>query len=291
MKIELIDTGDIRPLLKYAENYLKLFGVISARNDAEILITHLLGIDRYDLYNYGDLDNNTISAYRKLLEKRSRRIPLQYITGSCSFMGIELMARYGVFIPRPETEVLVDEVVNLLKKKKDFLNILDIGTGSANIAIGLTKSLHDCRILAIDNSELSLDLAKMNSKRNNVDDKISFMHMDMREGFNPRLESTFDLIISNPPYIESAQIENLEPEVRHEPITALDGGSDGLLFYREIAKRAKDLLRKNGIIAFEVGFSQCNKVSEILNSCSLDIVAVKKDLRGIDRVVIAEKRG
>lgn len=288
--MELIDTCDIRSLLKYAESYLELSGIIPARNDSEILLSCLLGISRYDLYEYEGLDGNIISEYKKFLEKRSKRIPLQYITGSCSFMGIELMVKYGVFIPRPETEVLVDEVLRLFKKREFFLNVLDIGTGSANIAIGLTKYLHDCRILAIDNSPLSLDLALMNSKKNNVDDKISFMCMDIRGGFNPHPKTKFDLIISNPPYIESAQIKNLQPEVRHEPLAALDGGSDGLLFYREITKMAKDLLRKNGIIAFEVGFSQASRVSEILNSCSFDIVAVKKDLNGIDRVVIAEKR-
>lgn len=278
---------NIRRMLKDAQGCLKEAGIISARNDAEILLMHLLGIERFNLVSLEDIDETVVSEYKRLVKERSNRIPLQYIMGKCFFMGVKLFVKRGVFIPRPETEVLVEEVIRVVKENP-CPEIMDIGCGSGNIAISLTKFLPDCRILAIDNSLDSIEMTEMNVRRNSVADKISFMKKDiLRDSI--AVNRKFDLIISNPPYIKGDEIKKLEPEIRHEPVSALDGGIDGLNFYREISKKARSLLKENGLIAFEIGLSQAKGVCSILEDNLFEIIKVVKDLNSIDRVIIAKK--
>ncbi len=283
----LTDSGNILNILNYSEECLKEAGIVSARNDAEILLTHLLGIERFRLVDFEYIDDAITSEYKKLLKERAKRIPLQHITGKCFFMGIELLVKRGVFIPRPETEILVDEVIKAVKENT-CPDIMDICCGLGNIAISLTKFLSDCRILAIDNSLDSIEMAEMNARRNSVAGKISFMKSDILYD-TPALNHGFDLIISNPPYIRSSQIKKLEPEIQYEPIDALDGGIDGLEFYRRISRIGYDLLKESGLIAFEIGFSQAKGVCSILEDNLFEIIKVAKDLNNIDRVIIAKK--
>ncbi|MFH0839310.1 MAG: peptide chain release factor N(5)-glutamine methyltransferase [Candidatus Omnitrophota bacterium] len=284
----LADTHTIVNVLRFAETRLRSSGIISARNDAEKLLLYLLGIERAKIFEYEELKDTVVREYLRLLEQRARRTPLQYLIGSCSFMGIELKVREGVFIPRPETEILTNEILELLKGLP-CPHIADIGTGTGNIAISLTKFLQNCRILAIDNSEAAIALAQENALMHQVDGLIRFELADITGDSGGYMQEKFNVIISNPPYIERAVIETLQPEIRHEPSSSLDGGLDGLLFYRTIAKKAESLLSGNGIVAFEIGFSQAQAVSAILKRNSFNCVHVIQDLNGLDRVIIAQR--
>ncbi|MBM3253228.1 MAG: methyltransferase domain-containing protein, partial [Candidatus Omnitrophica bacterium] len=169
---------DVSFVLKYAEDYLKESGIISARNEAEVLLMYLLGVKRFRFYDFQGLEDTIFTKYKNLLNERARRVPLQYITGISSFMGIEFITERGVFIPRPETEVLVERVIELFKDKETVYG-LDIGTGTANIAISLTKFLSNCRILAIENSKRALGIARINAEKNNLTEKINFREIDI----------------------------------------------------------------------------------------------------------------
>lgn len=200
-------------------------------------------------------------------------------------MGLEFEVSPAVLIPRPETEILVEEVLKRLKPNSRFL---DIGTGSGAIAVSIAKYSINSKGYAVDISNDALAIAKKNAKRNAVDGKIKFIKSDLYSSLPD--EAEFDFIISNPPYIRSKDIEKLQEEVQKEPLIALDGGKDGLLFYRRIIKDAGKYLKADGYIAFEVGYNQAGEVKDLLKNANFFNLEVIKDLQGIDRVVIG-KRG
>ncbi len=286
--MQIANKTSLRDLLKYGHDYLEERGIASSLNDAELLLRHILNVERFELYNdEKEIDDTQTKEYKRLLEERGRRVPLQYITGKCFFMGIELFIKNGVFIPRPETEILVDEILKILREKKNHLDILDIGTGSGAIAIGLAKGYSDCKVLAYDNSQLAIDTATYNVAKNGLEDKISFVKVDILKVNKEDIDKRFDLVISNPPYIRSCDIGMLEAEVHAEPNDALDAGEDGLLFYKAIIEKAKFLLKNNGILAFEFGFSQANDIVSILENNSFEVINLVKDFNGIERIIIA----
>jgi release factor glutamine methyltransferase len=200
-------------------------------------------------------------------------------------MGLKFKTDKRALIPRPETEVLVEETLKLSVGKK-IENILDIGTGSGNIAVSLAKFLTQVKITAVDISQGALELAKENAVFNQVDKQISFLKCDIcSEEFWGGLER-FDLIISNPPYIKSSDLPNLPLDVQFEPQIALDAGSDGLKFYRAIIRKAERLLNKSGLLALEIGLGQKEQLIEILNE-KFEALKIIKDYNSIDRVIIA----
>lgn len=221
-------------------------------------------------------------SFLEALEKLKAGYPLQYITHKQFFRNCEIYVDESVLIPRPDTEILVEEVLKLIRKK-ETLSILDLCTGSGAIAISLAKETN-AKITATDISQKALDIARKNAKLNNT--KINFIQGDLFE--NIPKENKFDIIVSNPPYIETETIKDLSKEVKNEPIIALDGGIDGLDFYRRIAFKAKNFLNADGYLALEIGYNQKAEVYKILLENRFTEILSVKDFSGNDRVIIAK---
>ena len=237
-------------------------------------------------YSSGEIEGRV----KDFLERRLRGEPLAYVTSSWEFYGIPLRITPDVLIPRADTEVLVDAAKAFLKGAEPSCRILDLCTGSGCIACALAKELPSSRITAADNSSKALDVCKKNVKELNLSSRIICMKADALSA-PPFGLGSFDLIISNPPYIESSEIKKLDPSVKnYEPKAALDGGKDGLDFYRGIIKYWKMLLRENGAIIFEVGEGQAEAVGEMLLSAGFESAHFEKDTSGTDRAVIGIKK-
>lgn len=264
--------------------------------EKELMLTSLLHCRRIDLY----VDKKPLPAQKQkrlseMISRKEMGEPVQYITGSCEFMGVDLQVDKRALIPRPETELLVELAVEKLKyrKMRESLRILDIGTGCGNIAISLAKSNSSFFVTALDISAQALELAKDNARLNNVEEKINFIKSDLFSCFEKNLNGRilFDAIISNPPYIPASEISKLPLEVRHEPKIALDGGFDGLDFYKKIIKESPMYLRKGGCLFFEIGDGQRDSVNDIfLKSGRFVNIEFFKDYRQTDRMVTARLR-
>lgn len=255
-------------------------------------------MSRSEIYlNYDRVLNDTEKTQlEKKIQKRIDKIPLQYITKHQEFMGMDFLVEKGVLIPRPETEILVEEIIKRLKKYKhsNNLKIVDLGTGTGIIAISIAKFIEDVIIYATDISKKSLQIALKNAQKHNCEDKIIFLQGDLFEPFIGRIEkNSLDGIISNPPYIDSYNFKLLPPEIKdNEPKIALFGGIDGLNYYRKIVKKSSHYLINGGFIALEVGVNQSKIVEELIireNNFNQDIEIIK-DYLGIERVVIAYKK-
>lgn len=259
----------------------------------ELLLTALLNCKRSDLYAQRvSLDDKQKEILSSMLKRRSVGEPTQYITGFTEFMVVHLKVDRRVLIPRPETEILVEQTIQFIKDNfsgKD-INILDLCSGSGNIAISLAKSLNCKEIVASDISGEALELAKENAIINNVGDRIIFVKSDLFEqGFENR-KNFFDLIICNPPYLKTSELEQGPAELAFEPRISLDAGGDGLLFYEKIIAEAPQYLEKGGCLVFEIGFNQLNAVKWILDASKKFILEnVVKDYNNIDRVVFLRK--
>ena len=255
--------------------------------DAGVMLCSVLKRDRVFLYTHGDeiLDDSVLNRFFECIALRAAGMPVQYITGVQEFMSLEFTVNSHVLIPRHDTEILVETVIAFADSCRDTgreLHILDIGTGSGCIAVSLAHYIENCRVTATDTSEEALKTARINSEKNGVKEKIAFKKSDLFENLKGEC---FDIIVSNPPYIPAGDIKDLQKEVRdYEPLTALDGGTDGLDFYRAIIGGVPEHLKPGGLIAFEVGINQANAVAELLDKCCHEVKVVK-DLGGIDRVV------
>lgn len=261
------------------------------RLDVEILLEKALG-DVDNLYIRLNLDKEVTKEekelFNNLIEDRLKGRPVAYIVGNREFMGLDFYVKEGVLIPRPDTEPLVEELIELCKNKES-LNILDIGTGSGAITISLAKYLPTSKVTSFDMYDTPLEIGKINAVNNRVDDRVVFMKSDLFSAIE-NANTQFDLIVSNPPYIPKKDIETLHTQVKdYEPYTALEGGDDGLDFYRKITENSIKYLKENGILAYEVGHDQAQSVSEIMKNNGYSKIYIKKDLQGIDRVVIGYK--
>lgn len=263
--------------------------------DAELILCHILGKEREFLYSHHDLelDEETSAKFLAAVGQRLRGTPVQYITGKQEFMSLEFGVNPSVLIPRPDTEILVEHVIEFAEPGMHRnIAILDIGTGSGCIAVSLAYYIGNCRIYAMDVSKAALQVAQENAWRNGVGDRITFIEWDI---FN-RLQDCpgfrglrFNVVVSNPPYIPSGDIPELNSGVKdYEPREALDGGHDGLMFFRRIIESAPAVLKEGGLVAVEVGCGQSYSVREIYKSCDCyRNIVIRKDLNGIDRVVSA----
>jgi len=266
------------------------YGLIKM-NETELLFTDILNCNRLSLYLNKDifLDKAKSSLVSSVLKRRIHGEPIQYILGKTEFMGLEFKVTADVFIPRPETEILVETAIKIVQSLKFIVHsMLDIGTGSGCIAISLAKFLPKAKITAIDISENAIKIAKENALLNDV--KINLLVGDLFNNYELRTMN-YELIVSNPPYIPTAEIEELEPEVRYEPHMALDGGKDGLDFYRRIIDKTPHYLRKDGFLIMEMGFNQKEAIKNIFQKSGyFEIIELIKDYNNIDRVIIAKKR-
>jgi len=263
-------------------------------DETELLFTNLLSCNRTQLHlrRKDSLGKDKSVFVSSVLKRRIKGEPIQYILGKTDFFGLDFYVNPDVLIPRPETELLVETAVELLTPKSELrtINILDIGTGSGCIAVSLAKSIKNAKVYATDISKNALAVAAKNAKKHRVDHKIKFIHSDL---FNTRQlrANNYELIISNPPYIPTGQIDKLQREVLFEPRLSLDGGSDGLKFIKKIIKQSQEFLSADGLLIMEIGFDQANIVKNLFSKCSaFNIIDVVKDYNQIDRVVIAKKR-
>ena len=260
--------------------------------DEELLLTSVLNCRRIDLY----VDSKPLSPGQtiKLTRMRARHRqgePLQYIVGSCEFMGLPFVIDSRVLIPRPETEILAERILAIAQQAQSSpLGVLDLGTGSGNIAISLAKFIDPCSVTALDISPEALALAKINARKNSVAHKINFIRRDMIAYLSDHRpeEDPFDILVANPPYISSSHIQQLPREVQHEPRIALDGGEDGLHFYRAIIERAPSILKRGGYLALELGDGQRAALEKLLvNTSAYQDIHFDKDYCGMDRVLLA----
>lgn len=252
-----------------------------AELDARLLLEHVCGTRRHDLLVHGDREvtKDRVDKYLLLMGQRAQHIPLQHLTGTQDFMGLTFQVNEHVLIPRQDTEILVEEV---LKELHDGMRILDMCTGSGCILISLLHYSNGCEGVGADISEKALCVAGENGKRILGDRDVKWIHSDLFE----KVEGKFDRIVSNPPYIPSKVIDTLMPEVReHEPLSALDGSEDGLVFYRRILKEAPKYLERGGSLYFEIGYDQGEDVKCLMEEAEFVDVEVVQDYAGLDRVV------
>lgn len=280
------------------KNIRKIFkdkGIMNPDREAEILLSYFLEMSRSEIYLNSDriLKDIEKTQLEKKIHKRIEKIPLQYITKHQEFMGMDFLVEKGVLIPRPETEILVEEVIRKLKNYK-CSRVADLGTGTGIIAVSIAKFIEDVIIYATDISKKSLQIALKNAQKHGCKNKIIFLQGDLFEPFIGIIKkNSLDGIISNPPYIDSHDFESLPPEIKdNEPKVALSGGIDGLDYYRKIIKKSPQYLKKNGFMALEVGFDQSKIVKELIikeNNFNQNI-EITKDYLGIERVVIAYRK-
>jgi len=274
------------PVLEFV-SCLKKAGIASSRINAEVMLSEILGCRVIDLYlNEIVLTPEHIESLKKMISRRINGEPLQHITGKVNFYGNDFVIEEGVFIPRPETEILVDVVIELACSLQ--LTIFDLCTGSGNIAVSLTKALTRCKIISSDISDKALKVAAENADLNSVSERIEFIKADL---FNipEKYRGTFDIIVSNPPYISSGQINGLPEEVRRDPIEALDGGSDGMSFYRRIIEASPSFLTDGGFLVLELADDLSKDVKRFIESMgNFSNIKIFKDLNYIERVIAAQ---
>lgn len=273
----------IGELINLSAGYLEGKGCSSPRLDAELLLGHVLGLDRLDLYLNFDkpLNSGEVEKYRSLIGRRGQRIPVAYLTGEKEFYKIPLRVNHHVLIPRPETEFVVDKVMELVDPERSC-NVLELGTGSGAIAIALACQDPDLRVTAVDISLEALQVAQENAKRLELDNQIDFVKSDLFS----EISGTYSIICSNPPYIRREELQSLSPEVSSEPTRALDGGSDGLEFYRRILNQAASFLEQPGFVVLEIGWDQASDVRSIGEAAGFAWIETLQDYSGQDRVVV-----
>jgi release factor glutamine methyltransferase len=301
----------IREILSWAEDYFAGNKVPDHKAETEYLLSHLLNCKRSGLYMNQDLFL-TINKFQILvdwLNRRAAREPSQYIIGEQEFWGLPFRVNRDVLIPRPETELIVEEAIKAVNSGQwpvDSKNIrdnaslttdhapliLDLCTGSGCIAVTLAKEIPDSRVFAVDISEKVLSVARKNAERHEVAGRMIFLQGDMFEPLNG-LNIQADIIVSNPPYISKKMMAGLEPEVKdYEPVTALYGGDDGLDFYRTIMSESSAYLKQGGYLILEMGYGQAEKIKKLIKQNNVfEQIDIKKDLAGIDRVIKARRKG
>ncbi len=285
---------NIRDALAKGIQALKAAHIEAPAVEAGAMLCDVIGCDKSFLYVHGDaaVAREDAECYFDRIELRAKGMPVQYITGHQEFMSLDFKVGRQVLIPRQDTEILVEEVIQYAKGLKAGVRILDIGTGSGCIAVSLAYYISDAFVVAADISSEALKFAAHNARLSGVDSSISFICSDLFSSLcTPAGEhELFDIIVSNPPYISLHEMKELQIEVRdYEPASALYGGVDGLDFYRKIISGACSFLKADGLLAFEVGYRQAAEVGKMMKHNYYDICTIK-DLSGISRVVTGKAR-
>jgi release factor glutamine methyltransferase len=269
---------------------LKAAGVSEPDLSARLLLGHILNKNPSELQlaSKDFIDDSTCARFNDLIEKRLQHVPVQYLIGEVEFYNLRLKIDKRALIPRPETEELIEQLLPEIKSRKR-VSVLDIGAGSGNIAIALAANVNNIEITSVDIAAEALELAKDNAELNGVSSKIKFVLGNaLQENFWSEI-GHYDVIVSNPPYVDTSDFENLQPDVKlHEPQRALVAENSALIFFEMICKHARTVLNHPGIICFEIGFGQSDSVSDIIQRyLPQSSVAIKKDYAGIPRIVIA----
>ena len=279
---------NLKEILKYGKEELIKNNIEDASIIAKELAEYIFKITRAQMIANNDMEfsKDQTDNYINSIKKISTGIPLQYITNNQEFMNLNFYVDENVLIPQPDTETLVEEVINEYKEKK--CEILDLCTGSGAIAISLAKYINESNIVASDISMKALQIAKLNAEKNLVRKKIEFIESDM---FNKIYKDDFDIIVSNPPYIKTKVIEKLDRQVKNEPYIALDGGADGLKFYKIIIENAYKYIKNEGKVFLEIGYDQKNELINLFKENNhYENIYSKKDLGGNDRIIVATVR-
>lgn len=291
--MKMIDFNNLASLLAFGKKFLKDSSVEQYALDCELIMMHTTGFSKVKLFteNNYELSEKEKSYFLELLKARAEGKPVQYILGKCEFMSLPFYVNENVLIPRNDTETLVEEILNYIKNIKSIENIFDMCTGSGCIPISILKLSADISknifAYASDISENALETAEKNAVLNKVDKKIKFIKSDLFQNIEKNIYGKIDIFTSNPPYIKTKEIETLMREVKnYEPVIALNGGEDGLDFYKIILSNAKLLLKKGGLISLEIGFDQAASVSMLMEENGFYNIKVIKDLAGLDRVVL-----
>ena len=252
----------------------------------KILVEYIFKIKKEQIILSYDkeLNDEDVQVFFDKITKLNMGIPIQYITNIQEFMKLDFYVDENVLIPQPDTEILVEEVINYYKDKT--CRVLDLCTGSGAIGISIAKYIEDSNVMATDISNKALQIAKLNAEKNLVHKKMEFVESDLFENI---VQNKFNVIVSNPPYIRTSEINKLDMQVQNEPHIALDGGNDGLFFYRIIAKNAYKFLDESGRLFLEIGYDQKDDVIQLLQSTNMyKNIYSKKDLGGNDRIIVAE---
>lgn len=277
----------IGELLEIGYKILKEANIDTYKLDAQLLLGMIIAKDKIYLITNRDktISNKDENEYLRLIEKRKNKMPIKYILGEVEFMGLDLEVEEGVLIPRGDTEILVEEVLKSINEDEK-LEICDLCCGSGAIGIALAKLRNNINVDEIDNYKVPEKITKRNIAKHSLEDRVRFIKSDLLKEVI-KLNKKYDVIVSNPPYIRAEEIDNLMDDVKlYEPHTALDGGVDGLVFYREIIKQSKLVLKDSGILAFEIGHDQGEDVKNLMESSGFLDVKLVKDLAGLDRVLI-----
>lgn len=274
---------------RHGKDILTKAGIESPAFDVMCIFEFCFNLNRQQIVQFRNnhADEVKTAKFLDLVWQRANRRPLQYILGYWYFMESRFKLGEGTLIPRDDTEVLVQEVLSLMNKL-DRPKILDLCAGPGTISISLAKRCANAQIIAVDNSKIALKFLKENVALNKTKN-VTPMELDIICDFNKFNFNDFDIIVSNPPYIPTKDLKSLQKEVQQEPKIALDGGDDGLRFYRAIAKNWSKFLKNNGYICLEIGVNQFENVKDILESSALECVIVAKDINGINRAIIAKK--
>ncbi len=285
----------IADAIRYATERLVQAEIQNARFDAEVLLSHLLERDRVWLITHNNdcLDNKRHKLFEDAIDRRSRREPLQYIIGRQEFWGLEFTVTHDVLIPRPETELVVETAIGILRDAGRQTTIVDLCTGSGCIAISLAKELGDTHIFAVDKSSQALVVARENSQRHGVADRIRFLEGDLYAPLEELdIRGLVDVITANPPYIRSGDLPMLQREVRdYEPELAIIAGREGTEVQQKIIEHASDFLEKHGTLIMELGMGQAEILKRMVDEAgTYDKPEMLKDLAGIDRTLVVKKK-
>ena len=282
---------NISEIIKTKLQYLNEHGVEVSLFELKLLMADVLDIDVGNLrFCNIELSEDQLSKFEKYIEMKKNFWPIDKILGKKSFYKLDFEVNCDVLSPRYDTEILIEETVNLFNKN-DSINILELGTGSGCIIISLLDEYKNAKAVGVDISDKALTITKHNAIKNHVFDRLNLINASwFDKDIDTKINKKFDIIISNPPYIPSNDIKNLDNEVKNfDPLIALDGGEDGLRDYRKICDLAKKLLNNNGFLVFEAGINQATDIIQIAQLHNLKFVKIAKDLGGIERCVILKK--
>ena len=259
-----------------------------------LLLAYLLDVDKTYIYihNNEEVPSSVEDKYFSLIDERRKGYPIQYILKEKEFMGISFYIEEGVLIPRPDTEVLVQYVLDYIdeKYKEGDIKIVELGTGSGCISLSIAYYNKNVFVYSVDIDKKANAVAEENSRRLKLSDRVKILEGDLFQGIkNMGLKNSVDIIVSNPPYIPEDEIFGLQDEIKkYEPLWALDGGEDGLNYYRRIIPQSKEYLKNRGILVFEMGFDQGRKIKELMEKGNFRNINILKDLQGLDRVITGE---
>ena len=278
---------NIKEALDFGKKYLNEKNIDDSTLKCKVVLSEILSVQKEFLiiHDLQELNKKQETKYKEFLVRLADNEPLQYIINRQEFMKLNFFVDNNVLIPQPDTEILVEKIIEISKNINKKLKILDLCTGSGAIAISLDKNINNCEIYASDISKEALNIAKLNAKNNEV--QINLIESDLFENIH---EYDFDIIVSNPPYIKSEIIDLLDEEVKKEPMLALDGGKDGLNFYRILADKSREFLEKDGILAVEIGYNQKEEVIKLFKDKGFAEVYSKKDFGNNDRIVVGKWR-